>query len=213
MGKDSIKRRRRRSCVDRVRRDLKEQLLRRGRDPAMSAILQLLTVVSIGLAWLPPLPRLSMPVQGFPIGNNFRRRGHSHDPNVDEDRGPTAYAMERGLDAGYYRTAAASRAAPSWSRLVKDLQRKPAKAKARLLIQKRIPPAAAEWLHLQIETEDWIALRRIAPVGATEDEIAANALVEATRWNASMGKGGTTHPGPTPDSDNADDQTSHIPRP
>lgn len=194
MRKDSKDRKRRRTCADRLRRDLAERQRRRGKNPATSVVLQLLGILSWMLA---ALPRLPMPA--FASGNNFRNRAQGHVPAPDEDRGPTAYMMERGIDPAFCKSASASRAAPSWSRLVKDLRRRSTADEARRLIEKRVPPAAVEWLRLQVELEDWTSLRSLAPPGSSEEEISANALKEAGKWNAGRATPPTSPPTPPPE--------------
>lgn len=115
----------------------------------------------------------------------------------DEDRGPTAWNMERGLDPPYYRTS--SRAAPTWSRLVKDLKRSRSKAKAAELLEYRVPPEAVEWLRSRIFMQDWWTIRLLGRDGASDDEIAAAALAEAKRWQAAQPKSPDTKPEPEPD--------------
>lgn len=104
----------------------------------------------------------------------------------DEDRGPTAWNMERGIDPPYYRTS--SRAAPTWSKLVKDLKRSRTKAKAVVLLEYRVPPEAVEWLRNRIFFEDWLSLRSLGRDGSGDAEIAAVALAEARKWEAAQPK-------------------------
>ncbi len=115
----------------------------------------------------------------------------------DEDRGPTAWNMERGLDPPYYRTS--SRAAPTWSKLVKDLKRRQTADKARELIQYRVSPEAVEWLRNRILFEDWWTLRSLGRDGASDDEIASAALAEARKWEAAQPKPPEPKPDPEPD--------------
>lgn len=198
---------RRRTCIDRLRRDLaKRQRQRRGSDPAGGAILQLLGILSAGLALLPPLPevsfasgRLSRKVASSPPG------GPVPAYSDDEDRGPTAWAMERGIDLPHYPTT--SRGAPSWSRLVKDLKRRSTGPKARALIEKRVPPEAVEWLRCMICLEDWQTLRQLGRDGAGDDDIAAAALVEAKRWKAAQSK--SVEPA-LPDTENPDTASDDL---
>lgn len=193
------RRRSRRTCADRLRRDLAErQRQRRGGDPAGKVALQLLGLLSGTLALLPPLPTLSFPSGGTsrkavssPPGEPLRNQFYD-----DEDRGPTAYAMERGLEPVYYRTS--SRAAPSWSRLVKDLRRRSTGERARVLIEHRVPAGAVDWLRSRIELEDWRSLLLLGLDGRGADEIAAAALVEAARWEAERSK-----PAPEPELESA----------
>lgn len=171
----SKKKRRRRTCADRLRRDLAErQRQRRGGDPAGKMALQLLVLLSAGLALLPPLPALSFSFR------SARRPASS----IDDDRGPTAYAMERGLEPLHH--AATPRPAPTWTRLVKDLKRPRTTQRARALLEKRVPPAAVEWLREMIEAGEFWQLRRLGLNGATDDDIAAAALTEAQAWEAAQ---------------------------
>ncbi|MFC3073124.1 hypothetical protein [Shinella pollutisoli] len=116
-------------------------------------------------------------------------------PLDDEDRGPTAWKMERGIDPPYYQTS--SRAAPTWSRLVKDLKRSRSKEKAAALLEYRVPPEAVEWLRNRVFFEDWLSLRQLGRDGASDDEIAAAALAEAKKWEAAQAK--PPEPDPKPD--------------
>lgn len=118
-------------------------------------------------------------------------------PLDDENRGPTAYAMERGIDPGFYRTS--SRAAPTWSKLVKDLKRPRSKAKAAALLEYRVPPEAVEWLRNRVSFEDWLSLRQLGRDCASDDEIAAAALAEARKWEAAQAKPPEPKPEPEPD--------------
>lgn len=197
--------RRRRTCADRMRRDLAErQRQGRGGDPAGRVMLQLLGVLSAALALLPSMPELSLPFgrpsRGAPLVPSLEGIPAYLD---DDDRGPTAYAMERGIDLSFY---SSSRAAPSWSRLVKDCKRRSTGEKARALLEQRVPADAVEWLRSRILVEDWWALRRLGRDGATDDEIAAAALAEAKRWEAAQPKPKPKpEPEPTPEGDTPDD--------
>lgn len=208
---------RRRNCADRMRHALAErQHQKRGGDPATKVMLQLLAILSAGLAFLPPMPSLSLPPPrrprppagvSSPPGVAIRRLsdGDAFRPPVtfraseprparradlsyldDEDRGPTAYAMERGIDPPYYRTS--SRATPTWSRLVKDLKRPRSKERASELLEYRVPPEAVEWLRNRVFFEDWLSLRQLGRDGASDAEIAAAALAEAKKWQAAQPK-------------------------
>jgi hypothetical protein len=215
------KKRRRRTCADRLRRDLAErQRQRRGGDPAGKVALQLLGLLSGTLALLPPTPRFSFS-PGRP--HSAPRKAVSSPPGEaarsqfyedDEDRGPTAYAMERGLEPTYYRTS--SRAAPSWSRLVKDLSRRSTSERARALIEHRVPAGAVEWLRSRIELEDWRSLLLLGLDGRGADEIATAALVEAARWEAERLKPAPEpepEPPPTPETEDSDDPETKGPKP
>ncbi|OCJ63474.1 hypothetical protein A6U97_13395 [Agrobacterium tumefaciens] len=218
---------RRRNCADRLRCDLTErQRQRHGGDPAGRMMLQLLGILSAGLALLPPMPELSFSFGrsssksvSSPPGGTIRRQFYQDDSACspalsreadsrpparlnlghldDEDRGSTAHAMERGIDPPFYR--ASSRAAPTWSKLVKDLKRRQTTDRARELIEFRVPPEAVEWLRSRILMEDWQSLRQLGRDGASGDEIAAAALVEAKRWQAAQPKPPESEPKPETD--------------
>lgn len=230
-AKQTERKKRRRNCADRMRQALIErQRQRRGGDPAGKVMLQLLAILSAGLALLPPIPipsfsfspppRRSRPSPGVssPPGEVIRRLSdgdgirspidsrESESRPVqeldlsyldDEERGPTAWAMERGIDPPFYRTS--SRAAPTWSKLVKDLKRRQTADKARELIEYRVPPEAVEWLRNRIFFEDWWTLRLLGRNGASDAEIAAAALAEAKRWEAAQPKPPEPEPKPEPD--------------
>ncbi len=202
------KNRRRRTCADRLRHQLAErQRQRRGGDPAGKVLLHFLGLLSGALALLPPLPALY-----FPSGRPQRAAGPVSSPegssrsgrrtNLDrfdpEDRGPTCYAMERGIEPVFYRLS--SRAAPSWSKLVKNLKRRQTKERARLLLEYRVPPEAVLWLRHVIDLEDWSALLLLGRDAASDDEIAAAVLVEAKRWEATLDRTAAAPP-PAADDD------------
>ncbi len=105
--------------------------------------------------------------------------------------------MERGIDPPFYRTS--SRAAPTWSKLVKDLKRSRSKEKAAALLEYRVPSEAVEWLRNRIFFEDWLLLRSLGRDAATDAEIAAAALTEAKRWEAAQQKPAEPKPDPEPD--------------
>ncbi|MEH0292516.1 hypothetical protein V6R98_09940 [Agrobacterium sp. CCNWLW71] len=222
---------RRRNCIDRIRRALIErQRQRRGSDPAGKVMLQLLAILSAFLAVMPPIsmpsfsffppPRRPRPPAGVSSppggairrlsdGDGFRAQAPSRESEPrparkvnlahldDEDRGPTAWDMERGIDPPYYRTS--SRAAPTWSKLVKNLKRRQTADKARELIEYRVPPSAVEWLRSRIFFEDWLSLRQLGRNGASDAEIAAAALAEALKWKAAQPKPPEPKPDPEPD--------------
>lgn len=211
------KKKRRRNCADRMRQALIERQRQRRADPdpAGKVILQLLAILSVGLALLPPMPSFSVfppprrprqsPGVSSPPGGQVRRlsdgdgfraqapsreseprpaRRVDHSYLDDEDRGPTAWSMERGLDPPYYQTS--SRAAPTWCKLVKDLKRPRTKAKAATLLEHRVPPEAVEWLRNRVFLQDWLSLRSLGRDGASDHEIVAAALGEARKWQAAQ---------------------------
>lgn len=239
VDKRTESKKRRRNCADRIRHDLMErQRQRRGGDPAGKLLLQLLGILSAGLALLPPMPSSSLFSEprrprtpagvSSPPGNAARAQFYEDvhpSPSIprampfrssrkidldDEDRGPTARAMERGLDPPYFRTS--SRAAPTWSKLVKDLKRRQTAGKARELIEYRVPPDAVEWLRNRIFFEDWQSLRLLGRDGASDDEIAAAALAEAQRWKAAQSKPPEPEPKSGPDG-SGDPDSGAAPKP
>lgn len=170
------KQRRRRTCADRLRRDLAErQRQRRRGDPAGKVLLQLLTLLSGALAMMPPIP---MPAFTFSF-----RPARQPSSSIDEDLGPTAYAMERGLEPLNY-TSTRMRPPPSFRRLVKDLSRPRKADEARELLEVRVPPAAIEWLRDSINTGDLWRLRMAARPGASDDEVIGSMLAAAQMWEA-----------------------------
>jgi hypothetical protein len=173
MTEKKRQRRSRRTCADRLRRDLAERQRQRGVDPAGKVALQLLGLLSGALALVPPMPRFSF---------SFRPAWQP-DSSIDDDRGPTAYAMERGLEPLHYATSRL-RPPPSWLRLVKDLKRSRTADRARELLEERVPPAALEWLREAIDTGNLWRLRMIVRPGAPDDEIAASMLAAAHVWEA-----------------------------
>lgn len=221
--------RRRRTCADRMRQQILLNQRRQHRDPASKVVLQLLAILAAGIALLPPLPSLPrswLPRHSRPIhrtsssqGGVVRRQpdraaSRSLKPRCDEhlqhhnnwycigdddERGPTAWAMERGFDPPYYRTS--SRAAPTWSRLVKDLKRPRTREKAAELLECRVPAAALEWLRNCIQMEEWSSLRQVGRGGMGDDEIAAAAITQARRWEHDLKN--VSGPGTDPDPDDS----------
>lgn len=176
MNKDSKKQRKRRTCADRMRRDIRKQ---RRSNPASKTMLQLLGLFSAILAIAPPMPEII-----FASGRD-RRQPPSWYPN-----GPAAWARERGLEPDddseeqkQPSPALRPKATASWSRLVKDLDRRPTRERARELIETRVPPEALEWLREMIRQEDWLALRLVGH-DRTAEEIRERALRAAMRWEA-----------------------------
>ncbi|TBD12076.1 hypothetical protein [Rhizobium ruizarguesonis] len=183
---------RRRTCVDRMRRDLAErQRQRRGGDPAGKVLLQLLGILSATLAMMPPIP---MPAFSFPF-----RPARQLASSIDDDRGPTAYAMERGLEPLHYATGS-MRPPPSFRRLVKDLSRSRKADQARELLEARVPPAAVEWLRDTIDSGDLWRLRMAARPGASDDEVIGFMLAATQMWEAERQRVEPPEP-ETPDDD------------
>ncbi|MGH6763743.1 MAG: hypothetical protein ACRECW_19390 [Phyllobacterium sp.] len=191
----------RRTCADRLRRDLAErQRQRRGGDPTGKVLLQLLTLLSGALAMIPPMPK---PAFSFSF-----RPARQPTSSIDDDRGPTAYAMERGLEPLNY-ASSRMRPPPSFRRLVKDLSRPRKADQARELLEARVPSAAIEWLRDSISTGDLWRLRMAARPGAGDDEVIASMLAAAQMWNAERQQG--EQPEPEAPDDDPDDKK--VPNP
>ncbi|MCX8996252.1 hypothetical protein NOF55_16470 [Rhizobiaceae bacterium BDR2-2] len=160
-------------------------------------MLQLLGILSGALAMVPPIP---MPAFAFSFGPS-----RSSVPAIDDDRGPTAYAMERGIEPHFYATSVMQPApAPSFRRLVKDLARSRKADRARELLEARVPPAAIEWLRDMIDTGDLWQIRMAAQPGFTEDEITASMLAAAQMWEAERQQAA----GPQPETPGDDPDTT-----
>ncbi len=114
--------------------------------------------------------------------------------------------MERGIDPPFYRTS--NRAAPTWSKLVKNLKRRQTKDQATELLEYRVPPQAVEWLRNRIFFEDWLLLRSLGRNGASDAEIASAALVEARKWEATQAKPPESDPKPDPGTDGSGEPDS-----
>lgn len=178
MTKDSNgKRRKRRTCADMMRRDIGIQ---QRNNPASKTMFQLLGLFSAILAIAPPMPEI------VSASGRDHRRPPSWYPN-----GPAAWARERGLEPDdepetepeQPSPALRPKATAAWSRLVKDLNRRPTRERARELIETRVPPEALDWLREMIKLEDWMTLRLIGH-DRTKDEIRDFALLEAMKWQA-----------------------------
>lgn len=143
---------------------------------------------------MPPIP---MPAFTFSF-----RPARQPSSSIDEDRGPTAYMMERGLEPMSY-ASARMRSPPSFRRLVKDLSRPRKSDQARELLEARVPSAAIEWLRDSINTGDLWRLRMAARPGASDDEIIGSMLAAAQIWEAERQQVEPPEPeAPDDDSDN-----------
>lgn len=150
--------RRRRTCLDETIKNFAQRQRRRG-DPAGKVLLQLMMLVSAALALL----------------SVFKDRSHAprdrRQPPEGYTLGAAAWARERGLEPvpDEWQTITGPRLAPmsrplprcSWSRLVKDLRRRPTRDRARAMIEERIPCEAHSWLRTVILSEDWSTLRML----------------------------------------------------
>ncbi|OCJ65657.1 hypothetical protein A6U96_07515 [Agrobacterium tumefaciens] len=182
-----------------MRRDLAErQRHRRGGDPAGKVLLQLLALLSATLAMMPPIP---MPAFSFSL-----RPARQPASSVDDDRGPTAYAMERGLEPLNY-ASGRMRPPPSFRRLVKDLSRPRKADQARELLEARVPHAVIEWLRDSIDTGDLWRLRMAARPGASDDEVIGSMLAAVRMWEAERQQ---VEP-PEPETPDADDKKGPDP--
>lgn len=185
---------RRRTCLDQARRNMAR---RRHHDPAAKATAQLLALLSAILSMMPT------PAPAEIISASGRDR---QQPPPWYLNGPDAWARERGLESEHdpeepQRSSPALRpkATASWSRLVKDLDRRPTRKRARQLIEARVPEEAVGWLRDRIFQEDWITLRMVGR-NRTDDEVREWALLEAIKWEA-----GRISPVPTPNPAEADE--------
>ena len=111
-------------------------------------------------------------------------------PPPEYELGPEAWARERGLNSIGH-PIDRPKHSPSWTRLVKDLNRRSAKARAREMIEDRVPPSALEWLREMIKNEDWLALRLVGH-GRTREEIREQAALVALRWELERQSGENT---------------------
>lgn len=171
MDKKHEQKKRRRTCVDWIRRNIAG---RRRRDPAAKTVFQLLSLLSSALALLPERDAFALPGRG----NYFRRDRRM--PPPDYELGAEAWARERGLEPIWY-PVNRPKPRPSWNRLVKDLNRRTTKDRARRLIEERVPPEALEWLREMIKAQDWVTLR-IVGHDRTEEEMRDRAVLAAIRW-------------------------------
>lgn len=145
---------------------------------------------------MPPIP---MPAFTFSF-----RPAREPASSIDDDRGPTAYAMERGLEPMSH-ASSRMRPPPSLRRLVKDLSRARKADQARELLEARVPHAVIEWLRDSIATGDLWRLRMAARPGAGEDEVIASMLGAAQMWEAELQQAAEalTNPDDDPDSKKA----------
>lgn len=154
-------------------------------------MLQLLGLLSSVLALLPERDALALQQRG----NYFRSDRRM--PPPDYELGAEAWARERGLEASWY-PVNRPKPRPSWNRLVKDLNRRTAKDRARTMIEGRVPPEALEWLREMMKTQDWIALR-IVGHDRSEQEIRDRAMMAALRWELERQTSAIASPGSTDD--------------
>lgn len=198
MDKDSKKReRRRRTCVDELRRDLARRRERRA-DPATKTLLQLLTLLSAVLAVTQP----SEPA--FDVASSPRRRSR-YDPPPGYTLGRHAWARERGLDPEPDVLATSENPVPrlrpalkSWRRLVRELDSPLPRRRedARIALERRLPSVVHEWLRKQAASGDHTQLR-ILGMGAGPAELVQRALTAARV--ESLSESEPSSPAPEPD--------------
>jgi hypothetical protein len=180
MSEDSKdKRKRRRTCVDEMRRDLARHRERRS-DPATKTLLQLLTLLSAALA-------LAQPSEPVDVARRLQRRTR-YDPPQGYGLGRDAWARERGLDPQPDAGLAASEtpvprlrpALKSWRRLVRELNSSSPRRReiARAALEQRLPSVVHDWLRRQIASEDHTQLR-ILGLGVGPAQLVQRALVAA----------------------------------
>lgn len=181
MSKDSEdKRKRRRTCVDELRRDLARRRERRA-DPAGKAMLQLLALLSVVLAFAQPVE------QALDTATRPRRRTR-YDPPQGYGLGRDAWARERALDpqpdaALSTSETPAPRLRPAlkpWRRLVRELDSPSPRRResARAALEQRLPSVCHDWLRRQIASEDRTQLQ-VLGLGAGPAELVQRALVAA----------------------------------
>ncbi len=177
---ENKRKRRRRTCVDEMRRDLARRRARRG-DPATKALLELLTLLSAALALMQPYEPT------FEVSTRSRHRSR-YDPPPGYELGRDAWARERGLDPqsdGDLATSEkpASRLQPtlkSWRRLVRELDSPSPRRResARTALEQRLPSVLHDWLRRQIAAEDRTQLR-VLGLGAGPAGLVRRALIAA----------------------------------
>ncbi|MDQ1194946.1 hypothetical protein [Agrobacterium sp. SORGH_AS 787] len=182
MSKDS-KDKRRRTCVDELRRDLARRRERRA-DPAGKMMLQILALLSAVLALAPPVPAL---IYDLPQPR-LRPRRSPWDPPAGYPNGREAWSRERGLEPEPARTPlpiSTPRLRPTpaprpWKRLVRDLDSRSMRRgeEAREQMLQRVPEEARLWLGALIASDDRTALRMLG-LGADRTTLRERALVAA----------------------------------
>lgn len=181
MDEDSKKRdRRRRTCVDEMRRDLARRRAQRG-DPATKTLLQLLALLSAVLALAQP----SEPM--FDIAPRPQRRTR-YDPPPGYGLGRDAWARERGLDPQPDAVLSTSEmptprlrpALKSWRRLVRELDSPSPRRResARTALEQRLPSLCHDWLRRQAARDDHSQLRMLG-IGAGPAELVQRAMTAA----------------------------------
>lgn len=166
------RRKKRRTCADRMRRNIGR---RRRSNPAGKAVVRLLGLLSAALAFFPDK------AEAFrEPGRRNNSRPARRTPPPDYELGPEAWARERGIEPSFY-PVSKPKPRPSWNRLVKDLNRRSAQDRARAMIQERVPAEALDWLLDAIQKEDWLALRMVGH-DRTEEDIRERASLVAKAW-------------------------------
>lgn len=181
MSEDSNdKRKRRRTCIDELRRDLARRRERRS-DPAAKTMLQLLALISAVLAFAQPAER------ALDIAPRLRRRTR-YDPPPGYGLGRDAWARERGLDPQPDAVVSMSEtptprlrpALKSWRRLVLELDSPSPRRResARAALEQRLPSLCHDWLRREVASSDRSQLRMLG-VGAGPAELVQRAMTAA----------------------------------
>ena len=166
------RRKKRRTCADRMLRNVG---WRRRRNPTGKAVVRLLGLLSAALALFPDN------AEAFRApGRRNNSRPARRTPPADYELGTEAWARERGIEPSVY-PVSKPKPRPSWDRLVKDLNRRSAQDRARVMIEERVPAEALDWLLDAIQKEDWLALRMVGH-DRTEEGIRERVSLAAKAW-------------------------------
>lgn len=180
MSNDTEGTRKRRTCLDELRRNLARRRERRA-DPAVKTILQLLALLSAVLA-------LAQPAESAFDITPYPRRRTRYDPPQGYGLGRNAWARERGLDPDLDAVLSTAetptpRLRPtlkSWRRLVRELGSPSPRRResARVALERRLPSLCHDWLRRQVKSDDHSQLR-ILGIGAGPAELVQRAMTAA----------------------------------
>lgn len=204
MSEDSEKRkRRRRTCIDELRRDLARRRERRA-DPAGKTMLQILALLSAVLT-------LAQRIEpAFDVVSRPQRRTR-YDPPPGYGLGRDAWARERGLDPQPDPVLSTSEtptprlrpALKSWRRLVRELDSPSPRRResARAALEQRLPSLCHDWLRRQAARDDHSQLRMLG-IGAGPAELVQRAMTAARVENIHEPE----QPSPAPGADAAHEE-------
>lgn len=204
MSEDSEKRkRRRRTCIDELRRDLARRRERRS-DPAGKTMLQILALLSAVLT-------LAQRIEpAFDVVSRPQRRTR-YDPPPGYGLGRDAWARERGLDPQPDAVLSTSEtptprlrpALKSWRRLVRELDSPSPRRResARAALEQRLPSLCHDWLRRQAARDDHSQLRMLG-IGAGPAELVQRAMTAARVENIHEPE----QPSPAPGADTAHEE-------